>query len=173
MAQVVFLRGANVGGRRKFQPRLLAARLSHLGVTSVGAAGTFVVRGSIGQAALRAEILEKLPFETEVLICPARELLKLARPDPFGRGAAPKGARRFVSVMDKPLREPPGLPLLKPAGPKWEVQVVALRGRFVLSLWRRLGRAILYPNGVVETCLDVRATTRGWDTVLKILDLLS
>jgi uncharacterized protein (DUF1697 family) len=172
MIQLVFLRGANVGGHRKFRPSLLARELSHLGVSSVGAAGTFVVRGALGGSALRALIQKKLPFEPEVLICPARELLGLTRPDPFGDKPHEKGARRFVSVMEKPLRKPPRLPLLQPAGPKWEVQVVAVRGRFALCLWLRRGRAILYPNQVVEKCFDVRATTRGWDTVLKILDLL-
>jgi uncharacterized protein (DUF1697 family) len=172
MTQLVFLRGANVGGHRTFRPSLLAARLSHLGASSVGAAGTFVVRGAIGRAALRAEIQKQLPFETEVLICPAGELLRLARPDPFGDKPSEKGARRFISVMEKPLAKTPGLPLLQPAGPKWEVQIVAVRGRFVLSLWLRRGRAILYPNPVVEKCFGVRATTRGWDTVLRILELL-
>jgi uncharacterized protein (DUF1697 family) len=46
--------------------------------------------------------------------------------------------------------------------------VVGLRGKFVLSLWRRTGKALLYPNEVVEKELAVAATTRNWDTVLKI-----
>ena len=172
MAHVVFLRGVNVGGHRKFRPSLLAAQLAHLGASSVGAAGTFVVRGAIGPGALRAEIQEKLPFETEILISPARELLELASPDPFGEAPPKKGVRRFVSVLERRPRKLPGLPLLKPEGPTWEVQLLAVQGRFALSLWRRRGQAILYPNLVVEKYLDVRATTRGWDTVLKIRDLL-
>jgi hypothetical protein len=35
MAQVVFLRGVNVGGAKRFQPCLLAKELSHLDVTNL------------------------------------------------------------------------------------------------------------------------------------------
>lgn len=87
MAWVVFLRGANVGGHRKFQPSTLAKELADLGVVNVGAAGTFVVRGKIGPALLRNEILRRLPFKTELMICPAREIIDLGlggafAPDP-------------------------------------------------------------------------------------------
>ena len=69
MALVVFLRGVNVGGHRIFRPSLLANQLSDFDVVNVGAAGTFVVRNRISQARLRAELVKRLPFETEVVIC--------------------------------------------------------------------------------------------------------
>ncbi len=53
------MRGVNVGSAKRFQPSLLARDLEHLGVSNLGAAGTFVVRGAIGQAALRAEFLRR------------------------------------------------------------------------------------------------------------------
>jgi len=59
---VVFLRGVNVGGNKKFSPAALAKDLSHLDVTNVGAAGTFVVRRAKSAAAVRKAIAEKLPF---------------------------------------------------------------------------------------------------------------
>ena len=63
MGHVVFLRAANVGGRNVFKPAQLARDLAHLDVVNVGAAGTFVVRGKASAAAVRREILERLPFE--------------------------------------------------------------------------------------------------------------
>ena len=50
MALVVFLRGVNVGGHKAFQPTVLARALAALDVKSIGAAGTFVVRGKGGGA---------------------------------------------------------------------------------------------------------------------------
>jgi hypothetical protein len=44
MAIVVFLRGANVGGHRRFRPSLVAKELQHFDVVNVGAAGLLVVR---------------------------------------------------------------------------------------------------------------------------------
>ncbi len=67
MALVVFLRGVNVGGHRTFRPSMLAEQLKDYDVVNVGAAGTFVIRKPISQAQLRAELLRRLPFETEVI----------------------------------------------------------------------------------------------------------
>ena len=72
MALVVFLRGVNVGGHKTFRPSLVANQLSDFDVVNVGAAGTFVVRNRISQAKLRAELLRRLPFEAEVVICRQR-----------------------------------------------------------------------------------------------------
>ena len=172
MALVVFLRGANVGGHKKFQPSVLAKALADFGLVNVGAAGTFVVRGKIGQASLRAEILRRLPFKAELMICPAREIIDLARGEAFGGDSPEKDVRRFVSVMEKSPRTLPRLPLDRPAGGRWQVKVIGVSGRYALSLQRRLGQRIVYPNEVVEKSLGVSATTRGWNTIQAICHIL-
>jgi hypothetical protein len=43
---------------------------------------------------------------------------------------------------------------------------------FALSLHRRVGRTLVYPNEVVERHLGVSATTRNWNTVCAICDIL-
>jgi uncharacterized protein (DUF1697 family) len=172
MAWVVFLRGVNVGGHRTFRPGVLAAEMAALDVVNVGAAGTFVARKAVAQAALRAELLRRLPFEAELMICRGRELLDLAAAEPFPDGPALAGARPYVSVLAKRPRTPSALPIHQPAGEQWQVQLTGVRGRFALSLCRRLGRTILYPNEVVEKHLGVSATTRNWDTVCAICDIL-
>jgi uncharacterized protein (DUF1697 family) len=172
MASVVFLRGVNVGGHRTFQPKLLAKELADLGAVNVGAAGTFVIRSLIGQRALRAEFLRKLPFEPELMICPSRALLDLAKAEPFSEETPAPGSRPFVSVLaQRPLKLPP-LPFFQPVGDEWQVKVIGITGQFVLSLWRRLGRTIIYPNAVVEKQFAVPATTRGWDTITAVCAIL-
>jgi hypothetical protein len=69
MALVVFLRGVNVGGHRRFRPSVLARELSDHDVVSVGAAGTFVVRKPGRRARFRAELLRRLPFAAQVALC--------------------------------------------------------------------------------------------------------
>src|SRR2546423_10243228 len=83
MALVVFLRGVNVGGHRTFRPSALARELSDFDVVNLGAAGTFVVRKPGSQAKLRAALRRKLPFETEIVICNARDLVRLETKHPF------------------------------------------------------------------------------------------
>ena len=172
MASVVFMRGVNVGGHKTFRPAALAQELAALDVANIGAAGTFVVRKAIGQAALRAELARRLPFEVDLMISPARAVLDLVAEDPFPPNRGGKDLRPFVTVMAKAPRPVPRLPVFKPAGDEWQVKVIAISGIFALSIWRRLGRSILYPNEVVEKTFGVSATTRSWDTLLKIRDVL-
>ncbi len=172
MAAVVFMRGVNVGGRRTFRPAAFAKELSAFDVVNIGAAGTFIVRKTVRQAALRAEFLRRLPVKAEFMICPARDLMELMSADPFPGADAGKDMRRFVSVLAKRPSKPPRFPLSYPAGDTWQVKLVALRGQFVLSLWRRTGNALVYPNEVVEKQLAIAATTRGWDTISRIHETL-
>ncbi len=172
MSLVVFMRGVNVGSAKRFQPSLLAKELGHLGVSNLGAAGTFIVRGTAGESAVRAEFLRRLPFVCELMVCQGRDLLKLAAAAPFPDPPAGSDLRRFVTVLAKRPRKPPALPWSYPAGDQWQVRLVGLSGRFALCLWRRGGGAFVEPNGIIEKHFGVRATTRNWNTLLRICDVL-
>jgi uncharacterized protein (DUF1697 family) len=171
MALVVFLRGVNVGGHKAFQPSVLAREMAEFDVVNVGAAGTFVVRKRVGQAVLRAELMRRLPVQAEVMICPSRDVLALASREPFG-DAPSDDVTRYVTVMANRPRTLPSLPLMQPAGEDWQVKVIEVTGRFALSLHRRMGRTLVYPNEVVEKKLGVSATTRNWNTITAICGVL-
>lgn len=173
MSLVVFMRGVNVGSAKRFQPSRLAKELEHLGVSNLGAAGTFVVRGTLGQAALRAEFLRRLPFVCDLMVCEGRDLQKLAAAEPFPDAPEGSDLRRFVSVLARRPPKRPALPWSYPAGDQWQVKVVGISGRFVLFHWRRLGTSSLEPNGLVEKQFGVSATTRNWNTILKVCKMLS
>lgn len=166
MGQVVFLRGVNVGGHRTFRPSMLAKELAQYDVVNVGAAGTYVVRGRIDPASLRAEILGRLPFEAELMICPEREILALAEGKVFKGEPEGNDIRRFISVLATLPSTPPSLPLTLPDGASWEVKVVGVAGRYAFSLQRAGGK--LYPNEVVEKAFGVAATSRNWNTIDRI-----
>lgn len=172
MAAVVFMRGVNVGGHRPFRPAAFAKEFSDFDVVNIGAAGTFIVSKSVTQTKLRAELHRRLPLEAEFMICPARRIIDLVSADPFPREGSVKDARRFVSVLARRPRTPPRLPLSHPDGKGWQVKVFGLQGKFALSLYRRTGKTMVYPNEVVEKQLAIPATTRNWDTILKIHRLL-
>lgn len=172
MAHVVFMRAVNVGGHQAFRPAVLARELAPLGVTSLGAAGTFVVRGRVTAAALRAAILARLPFEPAMTICPGRDLLALRAARPFAKLRAADGARPHVSVLARTPARSPRLPLLRPDGASWQVRLFALSGRFALSVRRAGPGAMVYPNEVVEAAFGVPATTRNWDTMLSVCEAL-
>lgn len=172
MSSVVFMRGVNVGGHKAFRPSVLARQLAPLRVVSVGAAGTFVLHADVDETEIRSAFLKHLPFDAQLMICPARDVIDLVDLDPFSDEASRKADGQFISVLEIRPRTRPRLPLYVPEGRDWQVGVTAVHGRFVATLLRRVGRTLLYPNEVVEKRLGVAATTRGWQTILKVRQAL-
>ena len=171
MHWVVFLRAVNVGGTNLCRPALLAKQLSRFGVVNIGAVGTFVVRENVSESTLRNAIAKKLPFKCEIMICPARDIMKLASKDPFAGQPSGDNTTRFVNVLAKRLPSPPSLPLCLPADDDWLLKIIAIENRFVFGLYRREMKAISY-LGKVEKLLGVPATNRNWNIIEKIAKIL-
>jgi uncharacterized protein (DUF1697 family) len=171
MALVVFLRGVNVGGHRTFRPSILARELSDYGVVNVGAAGTFVVRKPGSRAKFRAELLRKLPFEAEVVLCDGRDLIRLERENPFRTEPPRPDIVRFVSILSKADRGLASVPCTLPPCGEWFVRVISSKDRFVFGVYRRHMKTIGY-LGQIDKLFGVQATTRNWNTIIAIVRIL-
>src|SRR6266480_3771940 len=172
MHWVVFLRAVNVGGANRCQPAAIAKQLAKFGVVNIGAVGTFVVREDVSESTLRAAFARKLPFKCEIMICRARDIIKLASKNPFARQPSGPNITRFVNVLSKRLPSPPPLPLNLPSSDDWLLKIIAIQDRFVLGLYRRQMKAISY-LGKIEKLLGVPATTRNWNTIQKVAKILA
>ncbi|MFZ1221274.1 MAG: DUF1697 domain-containing protein [Chthoniobacterales bacterium] len=172
MASVVFLRAVNVGTANRCRPAAIAKELAKYDVVNIGAVGTFVVRKEVSESTLRAAIARQLPFKIDIMICPAREVLKLAAKDPFDGEPSGPNFTRFVNVLHEPLRKRPPLPLCLPSKDDWLAKIVAIQGRFVLGVYRREMKAIGY-LGKIERQLGVPATNRNWNTIEKVAKILA
>lgn len=171
MRWVVFLRAVNVGGTNRCQPAVIAKQLARFGVVNIGAVGTFVVREDVSESTLRTAIARKLPFRCEIMICSARDVIKLASKDPFSRQPSGPEVTRFVNVLHQPPPMLPSLPLSLPSDKEWLLKIIAIQNQFVLGLYRRQMKAIRY-LGQIEKQLGVPATTRNWNTIEKIAKIL-
>ena len=171
MAFVVFLRGINVGGHRRVRPSLFARELSNYDVVNVGAAGTFVVRKPGSRAKFRAELLRKLPFEAQVVVCDARDLINLEMENPFATEPSRPDAVRFVSILSKASRVRPSIPITLPPDGEWLLRVIASKKRFVFGLYRRHMKTISC-LGQIDKLFGAPATTRNWNTIISIVRIL-
>src|ERR1700686_754257 len=171
MAFVVFLRGVNVGGHRTFRPTMLAQQLKQFDVVNIGTAGTFVVGAPTSQTRLRAELSRRLPFETSIIICKGQDLLDVAKCEPFGDEPAGSGVVRFVSVMAKHPLLVPSIPMSFPGQGKWLLRILATEKRFVFGQYRRHMKTIGF-LGMIEGIFGVPVTTRNWNTILAIVEVL-
>jgi uncharacterized protein (DUF1697 family) len=166
MALIVFLRGVNVGGHRTFRPSILARELSDYDVVNVGAAGTFVVRKPGSQAKFRDELLRKLPFQAEVVLCDGRDLIRLETENPFGTEPARPDIVRFVTILSRAGRARAPLPIAFPPDGEWLLRVIAAKNRFVRHI-----KTIGY-LGQIDKLFDVPVTTRNWNTIMAVVRIL-
>ncbi|HVI81618.1 MAG TPA: DUF1697 domain-containing protein [Chthoniobacterales bacterium] len=171
MPSIVFLRAVNVGGANLCRPALLAKQLLKFDVVNIGAVGTFVVREAVSESVLRSAIAKKLSFKCDIMICPARDVVKLTSKDPFARQLSGPDITRFVSVLHKRPPKLPPLPLSLPSDKEWLLKIIAIPDRFVLGVYRRQMKAIGY-LGKIEKILGVPVTTRSWNTIEKIAAIL-
>jgi uncharacterized protein (DUF1697 family) len=172
MTIVAFLRGANVGGHRRFRPSLLAKELKRYDVVSVGATGLFVVRNPGSKEQFRTELLSRLPFEGHVAICDAHDLLALETANPFDGLAATPNVVRFVSVLVAPEPGPfPALPFGIPSSDDWYVRILGRQKQFVFGVYRRHMKTIAY-LGQIDNALGSAVTTRNWNTIAAVIKIL-
>lgn len=167
VSSVVFMRAVNVGTVNRCRPAEIAKQLAKLDVVNIGAVGTFVVRKNVGASTLRKAIADNLQFKCEMMIVPARNLIKFLESDPFAGAPSGPDVVRFVSVLAKPARHLPALPIHLPSNQPWGVKVVAIHSVFVAGLYRRHMKAI-GQLGKLEKLLGVAGTVRNWNTIQKI-----
>lgn len=172
MALIVFLRGVNVGGHRRFRPSDLVKQLSDYDVVNVGAAGTFVVRKAGSRSKFRAELARRLPFKAEIVLCDGRDLLQIETENPFASESSGPDTVRFVSILSKAGGAQTSVPLSLPEGEAdWLVRLIAAKERFVFGVYRRHMRTIAC-LGQIDRLFGATATTRNWNTILAIIQIL-
>lgn len=171
MPLIVFLRGINVGGHRRFRPATLAAELAAYDVVNIGAAGTLIVRQPGPRAKFLADLRRKLPFEAEVALCNAADLLQLETENPFGTEPPHPDIVRFVSILSGPARGKVSLPIAIPQSDEWHVRIIGSTNRLVFGLYRRRMKTIGY-LAQIDKLFGVPATTRSWTTISSVLRIL-
>jgi uncharacterized protein (DUF1697 family) len=172
MAIVAFLRGANVGGHRRFRPSLVAKELERFDVVNVGATGLFVVRNPGSSQAFRSALVSSLPFDTQVVFCEGADLLALESRSPFQRITADRDHVRFVSILTGPIpRRLPRMPFGIPSNDDWYVRIVGRKKQFVFGVYRRHMKTISY-LGQIDKALGAPVTTRNWNTIDAVLKIL-
>lgn len=171
MVLIVFLRGINVGGHRRFRPSILARDLAAYDVVNVGAAGTLIVRRPGSRTKFLADLRRKLPFEAEIAVYDANDLINLETTNPFASEPSDPAFVRFVSILSKGSHGRASLPIALPGDENWFVRIIGARDRLVFGVYRRHVRTIGY-LGQIDKLFGAPATTRSWTTILSVLQIL-
>jgi len=168
---VVFLRGINVGGYRRFRPSVLAKQLSAYDVVNVGAAGTLVVRKPGSRAEFLARLRRKLPQGAVFAVCSGRDLIRLAYENPFRSQSPHPDQIPFVSILSRAARPNASLPFSIPDFGQWFVRVMGFQNRLIFGVYRRRMKSITY-LGQLDRLFGAPTTTRHWHTILSVVRIL-
>jgi uncharacterized protein (DUF1697 family) len=172
---VALLRAVNVSGQNKLAMADLRAHLSSAGyrdVTTYVQSGNVVFHAASTSepklaGALEREIREAFGLTVTVLVRTRDQLREVRSTNPFvKRGAAPESLH-VTFLATKPSAAQVKELAAKPVGPDQAI----VRGREIfLACPGGYGRTKLN-NAFFERQLGLRATTRNWKTVTKLLEL--
>src|SRR5262249_46252828 len=149
----------------------LARDLADYDIVNIGAAGTFVVWKRISEEKLRQEMISRLPFTSDVIICNGADLIALAGDEPFAGEPSRPDIVRFVSVMASTNCTSVPMPVTLPGDSDWLLRVLGSKGRFLFGVYKRQMRAISHLTQI-EKIFGVPLTTRNWNTITAIVKTL-
>lgn len=168
---VALLRAVNVGGR-KVNMKALTAVFEGLGLSDVT---TYVQSGNVVFKAaehplpetLEAAIEQEFGIDVTVLLRTSRELAAVVKRNPFLEAGADRTQLYVTFLAETPDKD--ALAAVDTA--KFEPDAFRLAGReLYLRFPNGYGRTKL-SNDFFERRLQLRATTRNWNTVTKLMEL--
>jgi uncharacterized protein (DUF1697 family) len=172
---VALLRGVNVGGRKVVMSdlRRVFVELGHSDVTTYLQSGNVVFRSPVDQPVrlagdIEERIAENLAVSVTVLVRTGADLDRVVAGNPFG-GPTADLTKLHVTFLAEPP-DPGRLVRLQPES--GEPDEFSVSGREVyLRCPNGYGRTKLN-NAFFERRFGVAATTRNWNTVTKLRELL-
>ena len=169
-----FLRGINVSGQKLIKMEDLSRYFTELGLQDVR---TFLQSGNVVfdttlksdrslTQKLEAGLHAALGYDVSVMLRSIRELEDLARLNVFHK-IKPGDAKPYITFLASAPEQDVRVPL---KSPKADLEVIHIAGAnlFCIGLPAADGRSS-YPNPFVEKYFGIPATTRNWNTVLKML----
>jgi uncharacterized protein (DUF1697 family) len=173
---VAFLRGINVGGKRLIKMEDLRRVVESIGLKDVL---TFIASGNVlfetsqtNRDALAKKIEKKLltafGHDVPVVLQTIDELKDLLRTGPFKKVKPSADVMMCVTLL---CAEPKGGPKLPHQSAIENLEVLAIKHRAAFILCRRKKNGMFsFPNNFFEKEFGVVATTRQWNTIVRIVD---
>lgn len=150
----------------------LCAALEGLGLTEVssyGHAGNvwFDSKRALGtlEAAISRHLVSALELEVEVMVRTRKALEALVASDPFSESRGDPDLKLYVAF----LARPPASPKALRSSVKDGLEVLSVGKSEILLVSRPVRGRYGFPNAYVEA-LGVTATTRNWNTVVKLAE---
>ena len=168
-----FLRGINVGGTKVIRMEELQRLFEGAGLKEVK---TFIQSGNVRFRAAEKDperltrkiteyLKQQLGYEVQLMLRTEEEMEALVGSDPFKGWKEDADTKLYVSFLAALPEHKMKLPLIVE---KEGIEVISQKGREACIISRRVAGRYGFPNLLIEKELKVPATTRNWNTVLKM-----
>jgi len=170
------LRGINLGNRR-VKMEALRAMFEQMGFTNVRtlqASGNVVFASKTSEPAklaraIERQVVETFGFDSDTFVSSAEEIAKLVKLDPFAKEKLKEGSRTHISFLGQPLDTKSPFPYKAPDG---SFRIVAITKTHLACIVEPTSSTLSYMD-YLGKLFGAQATTRTWNTVLKLHEMLS
>jgi uncharacterized protein (DUF1697 family) len=171
-----FLRGINVGGNNSIRMEDLRQIFTDCGLSNVKSyiqSGNVVFqykKSEIGELSkkIEAKIKKTIGNEIPVLLRTREQLENMVKLDPFKSATLRENTKLYVAFLSKKPTANYSLPLISEKD-GLELLSIVNADAFLLSF--EISGRYGFPNNFIEKNLMVTASSRYWNTVLKIMEI--
>ncbi len=173
---VALMRGINLGKRRVKMDDLRAMfeGMGHSNVRTLQASGNVVFASNSSDraklaAAIEAQVVQTFGFDSPTLVVSADEIAALIKRDPFANETLPEGSRTHITFLAKPLD---ASHTLSYTAPDKSFRVFAAGAQQLACVVEPTTSSLSYMDYLGKQ-FGEEATTRTWNTVVKLHEMLS
>ena len=172
ISYISFLRGINVSGQKIIKMQELAILFESFGSNNVK---TFLQTGNILFDSnetdttkltnlIEESLFEKLGYNVTVILRTKQELLDIVESEPFKD--CDGDVKYYLTFLDRTPKQTPALPIRMN---DIENKIFKLENNNVFTVGFNIKDKYGFPNVFIEKEFGIPATTRNWNTILRIL----
>lgn len=173
-----FLRSINVGGKNLIKMDRVRQIFETCGMKNVK---TYIQSGNIFFDSniesentiiqkIEKELHKELNQDVILVIRTVDEIKTILEKNPFDRLKLPASTKLYVSLHKEKMKSLPKIPLVSE---KQDVEIIKITGREIYSITREINGRFGFPNNFIEAELNIKVTTRNWNTLNKVAELIT
>ena len=173
----VFLRAINVGGKNLIKMDELKKIFKSVGCEDIK---TYIQSGNVTFNSkisdenslikkIESELHKNLSNDVLVFLRTSEQLKSIIQANPFVKMISNNPTKLYITFLKDELKQKLKLPFLSP---KKDVEIIQIKNREIYCITHEIKRQYGFPNLFIEKEFDAKATTRNWNTIIKVCDLL-
>jgi uncharacterized protein (DUF1697 family) len=174
---VAFLRAINVGGKNLIKMDELKKIFKSIGSDDIRTyiqSGNVIFNSKISDEnsiikKIESELHKNLSNDVLVFLRTSEDLKSIIETNPFLKMILNNPIKLYITFLKDELKQKLKLPFLSP---KKDVEVVKIKDREIYCIPHEIKGQYGFPNLFIEKEFGVKATTRNWNTIIKVYDLM-